>query len=275
MALPHRARRRRRAGATFPALLATALLAACTSGSPPESVSDAPSPGRSEASADAMQLKVMEFNIEYGGEQVDFQGVINAIRAGGAPVVAIEEGYGNMPKVADGLGWPYYDPRTQIVSKYPLLEPSNSDGLFTYVEVQPGRFVAIANVRLPSKRYGPFQIDRNHADAKEVVDVEQAVRVPAVKDPIDAVHELATKSIPVFLTGDFNAPSHLDYTDANVGVRKQVKFPIDWPVSELVEKAGLEDSFRAVHPDPVADPGLTWPASRPHVDGYNPGPNGA
>jgi hypothetical protein len=25
----------------------------------------------------------------------------------------------------------------------------------------------------------------------------------------------------------------------------------------------------------VADPGITWPASRPHVDGYNPGPNGA
>jgi hypothetical protein len=222
-----------------------------------------------------MQLKVMEFNIEYGGEQVDFQGVINAIKAGGASVVAIEEGYGNMPKVADGLGWPYHDPRTQIVSKYPLLEPPNSDGLFTYVEVMPGRVVAIANVHLPSKRYGPFQIDRNHADANEVVDVEQAVRVPAVKAPLDAVQALAAKGVPVFLTGDFNAPSHLDYTDATVGIRKQVKFPIDWPVSELVEKAGLVDSFREVHPDPVADPGLTWPASRPHVDGYNPGPNGA
>jgi hypothetical protein len=89
------------------------------------------------------------------------------------------------------------------------------------------------------------------------------------------VQELTAKGIPVFLTGDFNAPSHLDYTEKTVGVRKQVKFPIDWPVSELVEKAGLVDSFRTVHPDPVADPGLTWPASRPHVDGYNPGPNGA
>ncbi|HEY2803652.1 MAG TPA: hypothetical protein VGJ67_07005, partial [Actinomycetota bacterium] len=217
-----------------------------------------------------MQFKLMEFNIEYGGEQVDFQGVLKAIEAGGATVVAIEEGYGNMPKIAQGLDWPYYDPRTQIVSKFPLLEPSNSDGLFTYVEVAPGRVVAVANVHLPSKRYGPFQIDRNHADANEVVQVEDAVRVPAVKAPVEAVQELAAKGIPVFLTGDFNAPSHLDYTEATVGTREQVKFPIDWPVSELVEKAGLVDSFRTVHPDPVADPGLTWPASRPHVDGYNP-----
>ena len=222
-----------------------------------------------------MQLKVMEFNIEYGGEQVDFQGVINAIEAGGASVVAIEEGYGNMSKVAEGLGWPYYDPRMQIVSKYPLLAPEGDDGLFTYVEVVPGRVVAIANVHLPSKRYGPFQIDRNHADAKEVVAVEEAVRVPAVKAPLRAATGLASKGVPVFLTGDFNAPSHLDYTKAAVGIRKQVKFPIEWPVSVAVEEAGLVDSFRAVHPDPVADPGITWPASRPHVDGYNPGPNGA
>jgi hypothetical protein len=217
----------------------------------------------------------MEFNIEYGGEQVDFQGVINAIKAGGADVVGIEEGYGNMPKVAAGIGWKYFDPRTQIVSKYPLLAPENSNGLYTFVEVQPGRVVAISNVHLPSKRYGPFQIDRNHASAKQVVQVERAVRVPALEPSLKAVDELAAKDIPVFLVGDFNAPSHLDYTQAAVGTRKQIKFPIDWPESEAAAKVGLTDSYRAVHPNPVADPGLTWPASRPHVDGYNPGPNGA
>src|SRR4029453_7688295 len=35
------------------------------------------------------------------------------------------------------------------------------------------------------------------------------------------------------------------------------------------------DSYRALHPTPVTDQGLTWPASRPFVKGYNPGPNGA
>jgi hypothetical protein len=52
-----------------------------------------------------MTLKVMEFNIEYGGEEVDLRGVLDAIRAADADVVAIEEGYVNMPRIAAGLGW--------------------------------------------------------------------------------------------------------------------------------------------------------------------------
>jgi hypothetical protein len=261
-----------RGGRALAAILVVLLgIGSCTSHPTPHVAT----PQRSGTATPTMRFKLMEFNIEYGGERVDFQGVLNAIEAGGASVVAIEEGYGNMEKIAHGLDWPYFDVRTQVVSKYPLLAPESTDGLYTYVEPEPGRVVAIANVHLPSKRYGPFQIDRNHASAGQVIDVEDAVRVPAIKAPLHTVAELAANGIPVFLTGDFNAPSHLDYTQATVGIREQVKFPIDWPVSEVVEKAGLVDSFRAVHPDPVADPGITWPASRPHVPGYNPGPNGA
>jgi len=79
----------------------------------------------------------------------------------------------------------------------------------------------------------------------------------------------------VFLIGDFNAPSHLDWTEEEVGAREHVRFALDWPVSEAVERAGLRDSYREVHPDPVQDPGLTWPANRPIVKGYNPYRNGA
>jgi hypothetical protein len=45
-------------------------------------------------------------------------------------------------------------------------------------------------------------------------------------------------------------------------------------VSLAVENAGLVDAYRVVHPDPAADEGLTWPASRPKVGSYNPGPAG-
>jgi hypothetical protein len=50
----------------------------------------------------------------------------------------------------------------------------------------------------------------------------------------------------VVLVGDFNAPSHLDRTDA------------PWPVTRAAEEAGLRDSYREIHPDPVRDPGHTW-----------------
>jgi hypothetical protein len=40
------------------------------------------------------------------------------------------------------------------------------------------------------------------------------------------------------------------------------------------EDAGLIDAYRAVYPDPVTHPGLTWPAQRPFVAGYNPAADG-
>ena len=40
-----------------------------------------------------------------------------------------------------------------------------------------------------------------------------------------------------------------------------------------MERAGFRDSFREAHPDPVTNPGLTWPSGRPHPPGvWSPGP---
>ncbi len=131
----------------------------------------------------------MEFNIEYGGTQVDFRSVPKAIEAAGADVVAIEEGYAQMPRIARALGWDYFDNRTQIVSKFPLLAPAD-DSLFTYVEVEPGRVIAIGNVHLPSQSYGPFHI-RAGMSVDDVVAIENRLRVPAVQPTVEALSSLS------------------------------------------------------------------------------------
>ncbi|MGQ0670273.1 MAG: endonuclease/exonuclease/phosphatase family protein [Actinomycetota bacterium] len=238
-------------------VLVAMALAACTGGAPP-----------TKEPASRIELTVMEFNIEYGGDQVDFDGVPEAIRAAGADVVAIEEAYANVPRIAEALGWDHYDPRTQIVSRYPLLAPDNG-GLFTYVQVDPGSVVAIANVHLPSTGYGPFKV-RDGATQEEVLAIEENKRLPAVEPTLRALGRLVGMDVPVFLVGDFNAPSHLDWTEEAAGTRDDVRYALSWPVSEAVEREGLVDSYREVHPDPVLDPGLTWPANRPIVKGYNP-----
>jgi hypothetical protein len=214
----------------------------------------------------------MEFNIEYGGTEVDFDSVPKAIEAAGADVVAIEEGYAQMPRIARALGWDYYDNRTQIVSKLPLLTPENGEP-FTYVEVMPGGVVAIANVHLPSAHYGPFNV-RAGKSVDDVVAIENRLRVPAVQPAVDALTPLAGAGMPVFLVGDFNTPSHLDWTTAAIRGQADKKFPVDWPVSELLDVEGFSDSYRVLYPDPVRNPGLTWPANRPFVAGYNPYRNG-
>ena len=86
---------------------------------------------------------------------------------------------------------------------------------------------------------------------------------PAIQERLDVLPDLVEAGIPTFLTGDFNAPSHLDWTEAAVGLRPHVKYAMPWPVSMAVEAAGFRDAYRELHPDPVADPGLTWWAGRP------------
>ena len=215
----------------------------------------------------------MEFNIEYGGTVVDFHSVIRAIRAADPDVVGIEEAWGRTAEIAKDLGWGYYDRRLQLISRLPLIDPPGADGAYTFVQTSPGRVVAVANVHLPSYPYSPERIQLG-ATRAQVMGWERRYRVPAARPVVDALAPLIAAGIPSFLLGDFNTPSHLDWTRSAVGTRPQIRYPVDWPVSELVERIGLRDSFREVHPDPVSTPGLTWPSGRPRPpDVWNPGPH--
>jgi len=251
-------------------LMSTLALAACTGGSNPDPTGSGASGAGSVA---PMTVKVMEFNIEYGGSVVDFSGVPQAIRKADPDVVAIEEGYAQMPRIAAALGWRYYDPRTQVVSKYPLLAPSD-DSHYDLVEVAPGHVVALANLHLPSAPYGP-NLARRGASPAKLVAVEARGRLPMAQEYLHAVAPLVAAGVPTVITGDFNAPSHLDWTPATVGIRSQITHPVAWPVSEAVERAGFVDSYRTLYPDPVTHPGLTWPANRAVRGTYNPYPDHA
>jgi endonuclease/exonuclease/phosphatase family metal-dependent hydrolase len=220
--------------------------------------------------ATTVRLRVAEFNIEYGGTVIDFDQVVAAIRASGADVVGIEEAEGHIPRLARALGWPFYDVRTQVVSKYPLIDPSGGDGHYLYVEVQPGKVAAIENVHLPSWPYGPNKALVG-ATRRKLLALERRYRLPAIRPFLRAAQPLRDARVPLFLVGDFNAPSFRDWTRRSVGTRPQIRFPVRWPVSVAVERAGFQDSYRTLYPNEVRYPGLTWWATRPRVtDGWNP-----
>ena len=226
---------------------------------------------RSDAIA-PVRLRVMEFNIEYGGDVVDFHSVIRAIRASHADVVGIEEAWGKTALIADRLGWAYADRRMQLISRFPLLDPPGADGLYTFVQLAPGRVVAIGNVHLPSAAYAPRKILLEGASRNDVLALERARRLPALRPSARALAGLADAGIPSFLLGDFNSPSQLDWTRETVGTLPQIRFPLRWPATALMERLGFRDSYREAHPDPLRTPGLTWPSGRRRTpDGWNPG----
>lgn len=217
-----------------------------------------------------IELTVAEFNIEYGGIHVSFDQVVRAIERSGADIVGIEEAQGHTARLARALGWPYFSPRLQLLSRYPLIDPPGGDGVYVFAEVAPGQVVAIENVHLPSNPYGPFGVKKGKT-RREVIEKERELRLPVIRPSLRAAEGLLAQRIPVFLTGDFNAPSWRDWTSEMVGVRYQIRYPLKWPVSLAVERAGFVDSYREVHPSPLDDPGLTWWAARPSLPGWNPG----
>ena len=225
----------------------------------------------------SVSLSVMSLNIFYGGDDYDLatgdwcpvadgcpnglRKLAGLIRASGADVVGLQEAERNTKALARLLGW-HADPRAQVISRFPLLRPAGGQGLYTFVEPVPGRIVAVANTHLPSTPYGPYKVQQGKSRAK-VLALEQRLRVPALHHVLGVLPRLAARGIPVFLTGDFNSPSHLDWTGAVADVRADVPYPVRWPASAALAGAGFVDSYRSVHPDPVADPGFTWTPGGP------------
>lgn len=215
--------------------------------------------------AETVPLRVMNFNVEYGGTVVDFDKVIQAIQVANPDIVGLEEPAGNTREIAWRLGWQYFSLRTDVISRHRILDPPDADGRFVYVEVRPGAVVAVGNVHLPSDPYGPYLVQRK-ALLAEVLALENALRLPPLLPFLDALAEPVRRRVPTFLMGDFNTPSHLDWIAATVGQRSHMHYPVPWPVSLAVEKAGFRDSFRVAHPDARVAPGLTWWAPRPSTE---------
>lgn len=205
-----------------------------------------------------MPLRVMTFNVWYGGEQVNFASVAEAIRASNADVIGIQEPEGNLRKLAAAAGYAHADTRHNLISRYPLFDAD----LHAWVMVRPGEVIAVANTHLSSDFYGPESV-RDGATLERVLADEDRSRVPETRSLLKLADLPA--NTPIFLTGDFNTPSHREWTAPLQGRRPQaIRYPIEWPVTRMLENAGFRDSFREVHPDPAERPGFTWTAGMPH-----------
>jgi hypothetical protein len=214
------------------------------------------------AAAEPLELRVMTFNVWYGGDEVDFGKTVEAIEASGADVVGLQEPYASEERIAAALGWEYVDTRLHVISRFPILAPEGSAGLYGLVEVRPGEVVAIANTHLPAEPYGPY-LARDGAWLAKILKLETSYRMPYLRPHLVALGRLLGEGIPVFFTGDFNSPSHLDWTAAVARARPEVPFPVAWPESIALAQLGFRDSYREAHPDPLAAPGHTWTPGYP------------
>jgi len=237
--------------------------------------------------ASATELTVLSFNIRGGGSN-DGKGVeetVAAIRAVNPDIVGIQEsraesvpctaehcpasGDSVAARLAAALGYHYVDQTGEsaalwanaILSRYPL-GPLTPNKLGARISID-GRTVDIFNVHFTDFPYQPYQalgIEYGNAPflktADELVKAAEAARGPGLAllfSDMDA----AGPADAAFVFGDFNEPSHHDWVDATVKAGLQ-PLAVPYPSEKAIEARGFVDTFRAVYPDPVSKPGLTW-----------------
>ena len=237
---------------------------------------------------------VMSFNILQGGGHAprvgfpngafggsrkdDIARVITACRA---DVVGVQE-----DDASDGLlkelGRDWHRAGTSaknsnVYSKHPLTQIAGG----VRVHLPNNRSVVVVNTAwAPIGGYGPSVVQKRleKGDVPQDLDKFETQILKATSgiargprgylNLINRVKPLIEAGEVVVVTGDFNEPSHQDWTQAAAerGMDRWVKntsgrplrFKVAWAGSVALEKVGLRDAYRTRFPDEIKKPGNTW-----------------
>ena len=89
---------------------------------------------------------------------------------------------------------------------------------------------------------------------------DASVRDDAIREFIKMAKEDTAKGRLVVIGGDFNEPSHLDWTRETKDLYDHNGLIIPWTVTLELDNAGFMDSYRVKYPDIMKYPGFTYPS---------------
>ncbi|MFW5761982.1 MAG: endonuclease/exonuclease/phosphatase family protein [Cyclobacteriaceae bacterium] len=240
------------------------------------------------------RLSVLTFNILQGGHDATnvgfpnsrfngsrFDNLAGVISKTNPDIIGVQEDTNtDSLLIALGSGW---NRCYNIYSKFELAPLETNGELLNACRVflPNGDSLVFVNCHWnPSGSYGPAIIKQRMLAGdipcdlklfeKEILqETKQISDGPrGYKATIDMIQPYLKANEKVILAGDFNEPSHLDWTEryARKGKDRWVKnptltplrFSIEWQGSKAIENIGLSDAYRTVNTDEVSQPGITW-----------------
>ncbi|MEJ8571487.1 endonuclease/exonuclease/phosphatase family protein [Microbaculum marinum] len=243
--------------------------------------------GMSAADAAGTRLTVMSFNIYGGGanEGKPVDETVAAIRAVGADIIAVQEtrleghpctadvcpagGPSVTQAIAAALRYHYYEQTAEnsalwanaVISRFPIVGATPND-LGVAINVY-GRTVYAFNLHLDDSPYQPYQLLRIRygkwpfiTTEREAIHYARLARGEAVKLWKQDLTS-ARGAAAAFVFGDFNEPSHRDWTQAAADIGRH-PIRVRYPTTRAIERKGFIDAYRAVWPDEIAKPAFTW-----------------
>ena len=224
------------------------------------------------AAAEPAKLRVMSYNLWHGGQAggQPLKQSAAVITAASANIVGLQEthgrnGSGNQTEaLAELLNWNYIEQpdRTSILTPFEIVRPL--DDLGAEIELPSGKRVLVFNIHYYHAPYQPYQlVNIPYEDGRfietedEAIDEARKARGGESDSLASVIKRYWDGETPIFVTGDFNEPSHLDWTPkaASAGL---VPLAVTWPASKALTDIGLIDAYRAAHADEESKPGFTW-----------------
>jgi endonuclease/exonuclease/phosphatase family metal-dependent hydrolase len=210
-------------------------------------------------------LRVMTYNVWVGGNAagLPLSHTADVVQAAQADVVGLQEIRGSGPTLAAQLGFYYhgFNADIGILSRYPIVETL---GQGVKLQLSTTQQAYIFDVHLAPYPYEPYGIrDGIITTEDQAISSAQTTRGAAIMGTLNAMSSALNSGLPVFLTGDFNEPSHLDWTAEAAAAGLHFGMKVDWPTSRAVVDRGMVDAFRELRPDEVADRGETWTPGYP------------
>lgn len=200
------------------------------------------------------RFSVMTWNIWQGGRADDPVGgparIGQLIRSLAPDVVAVQETYGSAATLAAETGFQCLARGTNvsILSRYPILEDISVDDPFrcvgALIALPDGSRAAVYSIWLP---YAEDIWLPGSREGKTFEELAKACEPSAIAvDRIEtAIRERLSgdryAGVPIFLAGDMNAPSHLDYAEASVD---QHRIVAPWRTTLLLAERGWRDAER-------------------------------
>jgi len=222
------------------------------------------------------QIRIMTFNMWHGGDagKQPLAKSIQTIQIAKAGIVGAQETHGlatprpdNSAKMAASLGWNHIDQGDYdaTMTKYEIIETTPSKH-GSKIKIGENQFIWFFNCHLGYIPYQPYQLASIKygeypfiTTEKEAIEWANKTRIGEVTKIVAEVKEKMNENWPVIVTGDFNEPSHLDWTQkaADAAI---CKIKVEWPSTKAFTDLGMKDAYRTYHPDEVAFPGKTWSA---------------
>lgn len=241
------------------------------------------------------QLKVLSLNTWHEGTSVKggFDAIADVILQSEADIVLLSEvrNYNgviftqHILEVLKAKGTTFYSSSLKsdavILSKFPIESTSaiNSSSVTKCViKLNKKTSIAVYSAHLDYTHYACY-LPRGYdgIDWKKlpepIVDTQKILKqnIDSQRDEEialfvkDALKEQQKGNL-VLLGGDFNEPSHLDWTAATKDLFDHNGVVVPWHNSVTLQNNGFLDSYRVKYPDPVKYPGFTWPAYNTDVE---------